>query len=260
MIFFFFFFSLFRSFFAYNETVSQHCVYLAQLNYCGQFDVCDSCVIHFVVENSGSMALQGFDFFTSSIFTSFRGSANTRNWIEDFQISPIAPYNDSDILVEKGFYKNYMFIKSMLFENLQNLSLVYNTNSLLITGHSLGSSAATLFAFDIALQDFYAIDFFYNFGSPRVGNENFVHVFNSLIYGFRVVHNNDIVTNLPPSSFGYEHISQGVWYDLNNTFYIFIDDYSCYKDCSTSDHLNYLNISMGSSGCPLSYTPSEAGG
>ena len=86
---FFLFFSLFRSFFAYNETVSQHCVYLAQLNYCDQFVVCDSCVIHFVVENSGSMALQGFDFFTSSIFTSFRGSANTRNWIEDFQVSHI---------------------------------------------------------------------------------------------------------------------------------------------------------------------------
>ena len=188
-------------------------------------------------------------FLTSSIFTSFRGSANTRNWIEDFQVSHIAPYNDSNILVEKGFYKNYDFIKPFLFENLLNLSITYKTNRLLITGHSLGSAASTLFAFDIALQDFYIIDYFYNFGSPRVGNENFVDSFNSLIYGFRVVHNNDIVTNLPPDTFGYKHISQGVWYDFNNTLYQFIDDYFCKKECSSNDHLNYLNISMGSSGC-----------
>jgi len=245
----FFFFLFFSYVIAYNETISHKCAYLSQLNYCDQFDVCESCVIDFIVEDSGSMALQGFDFLTSSIFTSFRGSANSRNWIEDFQVSHIAPYNDSNLLVEKGFYKNYLFIKPMLFENLQHLTVTYNTNRLLITGHSLGSAASTLFAFDIALQDFYVISFFYNFGSPRVGNENFVDSFNSIVYGFRVVHNNDIVTNLPPNNFGYKHISQGVWYDFNNTLYEFIDEYYCKKECSSEDHLNYLNISMGSSGC-----------
>ena len=39
----------------------------------------------------------------------------------------------------------------------------------------------------------YNILYFYNFGSPRVGNLAFCEIFDFMIDGFRVIHNNDIV-------------------------------------------------------------------
>jgi len=76
----------------------------------------------------------------------------------------------------------------------------------------------------------------------------FVEDFNEKIVGFCVVHANDIVASVPPILFDYTHISTGICND-ENTKYDFCDDNSCGKSCSSDDHLNYLNITMGSSGC-----------
>ena len=124
-----------------------------------------------------------------------------------------APYSDPTIMVENGFYKEYRYIKSELFENVDNLSRVYGTNELLLTGHSLGSAACTLFAYDIVDLSVYKIRNFYNFGSPRVGNAAFVADFNDKITGYRVVHANDVVTSVPPILFDYAHIATGICYD-----------------------------------------------
>ena len=97
------------------------------------------------------------------------------------------------------------------------------------------------------------IEYFYIFGSPRVGNEEFVEDFNNKIpNAYRVVHNNDIVTSVPPKVFNYAHINQGICYNEENTNYDLCDDISCdIYECSKDDHLNYLNITMGSSGCNI---------
>jgi len=232
----------------YNETISYQSTYLSHLTYC-DINICDNCNIDYIVENEGSLAIQGYDFISDSIFTAFRGSSNMHNWVENIQVSHISPYENASFLVEKGFYKDYSFIKDTLFENLETLTEKYQINDLLITGHSLGSSACTLFAYDVFTIKNYKIAHFYNFGSPRVGNKAFVDDFDKKIVGFRVVHANDIVTTMPPFFFDYAHISNGICYDENNTKYDFCDDNSCGKSCSIDDHLNYLNISMGSSGC-----------
>ena len=51
------------------------------------------------------------------------------------------------------------------------------------------------------MENDYNILYFYNFGSSRVGNLEFCEMFDFMIDGFRVVHNNDIVTSLPLSCF-----------------------------------------------------------
>ena len=239
---------LFQIVYSYNETVSLQSAYLFHLTYC-EITACKNCEIDYIVENEGSMAIQGYDYISDSIFTAFRGSSNVHNWIEDIQVNHDAPYSDPTIMVENGFYKEYRYIKSELFENLDNLSRVYGTNELLLTGHSLGSAACTLFAYDIVDLSVYKIRNFYNFGSPRVGNAAFVEDFNNKIIGYRVVHANDIVATAPPILFDYAHIATGICYDENNTMYEICPDISCAKYCSSEDHLNYLNISMGSSGC-----------
>ena len=63
-------------------------------------------------EGCDAKALQGFDYVTNTIFTSFRGSHNLHNWLDNIQVSKISPYNNSDIKVEKGFFKEYSWCKS----------------------------------------------------------------------------------------------------------------------------------------------------
>ena len=231
----------------YDEKISMQSVYLAQMTYCTSLETCENCILDYEVESYGSKALMGYDNVTDAIFTAFRGSSNAYNWMENVQIGHITPYIDQSLSVEKGFYKAYGYIKSEIFENLGILTKKYRTNTLLLTGHSLGSALCTLFAYDLINTE-YELRYFYNFGSPRVGNDAFVKDFDEYIDGFRVVHNNDIVVSVPPQIFGYAHVSQGVCYNEENSAYIYCDD-DDKGNYSSSDHLNYLNITMGSSGC-----------
>ena len=248
-----FLYQIIRVFSQYDESVSYKSLYLSELTYCNHFDDCDLCSIDYVVENKGSLAIQGFDNETNTIFTAFRGSTNLHNWIENIQVTHVSPYNEnSSILVEDGFYKNYDFLRKQLFDNLPILSDKYNTNKLLITGHSLGSSACTLFAYELAsyYTQQYDIVHFYNFGSPRVGNDIFAYDFDQKVVGYRVVHNNDIVTSVPPMKMNYAHITKGICYNQDNSKYTECDDHSCsVTECSSDDHMYYLNITMGQNGC-----------
>ena len=260
------YFLLFSLCVAYDQSLSKHFINLSQSTYCvsspSQWNciTCESSIKpEYVIENNGARAIQGFDSETNSIFTAFRGSSNIQNWLDNIQISKISPYNDSSIQVEKGFYKAYNYLKPDLIANLDSLSKKYNTDKLSVTGHSLGAAEATLFSYDI-VNDFnkYKIINFYHFGSPRIGNTEFVKSFSSFsIPSFRVTHFYDIVPHVPEEFLGYLHISNEIWYNEPNSVYKICNDLNSKEDntCSNScspthctsldDHLNYLNVSMG---------------
>lgn len=95
----------------------------------------------------------------------------------------------------------------------------------------------------------------YTFGSPRVGNENFVSwAAERLSFAFRLTHRQDIVPHVPPASMGYRHIPNEIWFS-NDTVpleYTICEDSSLEEDenCSSgvwmtdfSDHRLYLGIS-----------------
>lgn len=235
----------------YNEFIANKCLYLSQLTYCGDFSQCYRCTIDFVTERFDSLAIQGFDYDTKSIYTAFRGSSNIHNWVENFQVTHVAPYINQSIFIEKGFYKNYNYIKNELFKNMEMLVSIYNTHQLIVTGHSLGSAAGTLFVYDIVNGSFDYDVTFYNFGSPRVGNLEFVDDYNRKVgVSYRIVHNNDIVTSVPPITFGYQHVSQGICYNELSDIYNECDDISCeLHSCSSNDHMLYLNMTLGENGC-----------
>ena len=249
---------------AYNSEVAQTCVDLCQASYCVTDSwnclTCNpSAKLEYVVNKDDSKAIQGYDSSTHSLFTAFRGSANTHNWIENIQAWRIAPYNDSSVTVDKGFYKAYQYIKDPVFANLATMASKYNTRRVLITGHSLGAAMATLMAYDILISKQYDIQYLVTFGSPRVGNDNFAKIMKSFsINSYRVTHYYDIVPHVPEEMLGYLHISNEIWYDeTNNAYKVCSDsleeDATCSNSCapvhctSTSDHLYYLNVSMGSS-------------
>ena len=251
---------------AYDENLSKHCINLSQAAYCvDSIDewkciTCDQDILlEYIVDINQSKAIQGYDKFTDTVFTSFRGSSNIHNWIENIQFRKISPYNNSNIEIERGFYKEYNFIKKNIIENLSILSKKYETNKLLITGHSSGGALATIMAYDILKQyNDYKIAYLFNFGSPRVGNKEFVEDFNNYnITSYRITHYYDMVPHVPEEFLGYRHISNEIWYNRENTNYQICNDFDnkednqCSNSCSplhctsTSDHLNYLNVTMG---------------
>jgi predicted lipase len=172
----------------------------------------------------------------------------------------IYPY-DNNIGLEKGFYNLFKSMKNEIYENVNNISKKYDTQQILITGHSLGGAIATLLSFDILYNNLNYDIKLITFGSPRVGNQHFVENFNKYnIYSKRITHYYDIVPHLPQQFLNYRHISQEIWYNEENTEYKLcndldnIEDDYCSNSCapteckSSDDHLNYMNISMGSEG------------
>jgi hypothetical protein len=79
---------------------------------------------------------------------------------------------------------------------------------LLMTGHSLGAAMATLLA---SLESPSAL---YTFGSPRVGDHDFVVSLGDF-QNFRYVDCCDVVTELPPALLGCEHLGDPLYIDRN---------------------------------------------
>mgnify|MGYP001296665201 CR=1 FL=1 len=254
--------------YAYDEQLCKHAVNLAQASYkvsnvnewyC---NTCESSIILTnVVENKGVRVLQGYDVKLDTLFISYRGSSNIETWINNIQVKKISPYDDINIEIEKGFYKEYTSIKSDVINNLMQLSQTYNTTKIFLTGHSAGGALATLTAFDIlSTYTNYELKYLITFGSPRVGNRDFSYSFNNYSFiSYRVTHYYDMVPHLPEEFLGFLHIFNEIWYNENNSEYKICDDCNkedntCSNSCSpihctsTSDHLNYLNITMGYDG------------
>jgi len=68
-----------------------------------------------------------------------------------------------------------------------------------VVGHSLGAALATLFVMENDLKGKFDVVSLCTFASPRVGNLEFVHLFNKLpINSWRIVNTSDVVPKLPP--------------------------------------------------------------
>ena len=251
----------------YNENLIKTAINISQSSYCiKNTNGCDcpTCDNDNIYETTslikGEFAIYGYNNFYDSIFVGFRGSSNVKNWLTNIHFSMIYPY-DNNIGLEKGFYNLFESMKNEIYDNIDNISKKYNTQNLLITGHSLGGAISTLLSFDILCDNLpYKISLI-TFGSPRVGNQDFVDSFNKYnIYSKRITHYYDIVPHLPQEFLNYRHISQEIWYNQDNTEYKIcndlnnIEDQKCSNSCSpssctsTNDHMNYMNISMGSGG------------
>jgi triacylglycerol lipase len=101
--------------------------------------------------------------------------------------------------VHKGFEKEvdklWVHIRDYVIKQLKGRKLV-------ITGHSLGASMATIVAARFYNSSF-KVDGLYTYGSPRVGNESFKKSLD--ITHYRFVNNSDDVTKMPFYHWGYRH-------------------------------------------------------
>ncbi len=86
-----------------------------------------------------------------------------------------------------------------------------------VTGHSLGAALATLFVMENSAKRKFDVSTVCTFASPRVGNLEFVHLFNQLkLNSWRIVNSKDIVPRLPlkiPVLADYEHVDTEYRFD-----------------------------------------------
>ena len=273
MIILIFFFLMLNRVFAneYNEMLAKTALNISQSTYC--LDTisisnmeCATCSTdneyQRLIKQDNELIIIGYNTIYKTIFASFRGSVNIQNWIDNIHVSQIQPYNNTDISVEKGFYNLFTNLKDDVIKEIQDVSKKYNTRELLITGHSLGGALSTLLTFEMLYVENTNMNIkLITFGSPRVGNEYFVSIFNEYsIYCNRITHYYDMVPHIPQEFLNYVHVSQEIWYNEENSDYNVCNDKDnredpyCSDSCSpihctsTSDHMKYLNISMGSEG------------
>jgi hypothetical protein len=113
----------------------------------------------------------------------------------------------------------------------------------IVTGHSLGSALATLFVLENSLKQKFDISLISTLASPKVGNLEFVHVFNGLpLTSWRIVNTRDVVPKLPPTIpivLDYEHVDVAYPFD-SGTFAK--KNLGCYHSIYT--YLHWLNNSL----------------
>jgi len=91
-------------------------------------------------------------------------------------------------------------------------TLAGNRQPLWFAGHSLGGAMATICARRYRLSRLgHLVEGLFTYGSPRVGNRAYVNYCRLVHY--RWVNNNDIVTRVPPSWWGYRHGGREMYID-----------------------------------------------
>ena len=82
-----------------------------------------------------------------------------------------------------------------------------------VTGHSLGGASALICT--NRFEEHFFVQACYTYGSPRPGGWKYSQSFKTKV--FRVRNNNDVVTKVPPTWFGYKHVGQLCYIDRHGT-------------------------------------------
>ncbi|PIA14624.1 alpha/beta-hydrolase, partial [Coemansia reversa NRRL 1564] len=175
------------------------------------------------------------------VVVAFRGTTHIMDALSDAQIIQVPwPPSDGDkgamgdtSRVHWGFLLAYHAAQTQIRSTLEAIAKDTHLKdySLHFVGHSLGAAQATLAFVDYSLgypghskRDTSAYHHVFpqscnliTFGSPRVGNLQFVHLLNSLPTRenvLRVVHESDIVPHFPRSMLllgKYSHVGREIW-------------------------------------------------
>lgn len=158
--------------------------------------------------NWSELDTQFFVFFKGSIlYIVFRGSSSASDFVTDskFFLNELPPEflsQKNNIKVHSGFLEQFLSIRSTI---INQILIAPPSFQICTIGHSLGGSLATLCAFYIKTVYPKRAVKCVTFGSPRVGNEEFVKKFDEIIdKSTRCVNADDIVTRRP--YWGYSHV------------------------------------------------------
>jgi Lipase (class 3) len=128
--------------------------------------------------------------------------AKIKEWLADASIEKVpSPFGPGKI--HKGFLEVY--------QSLTKYSIPDSSQNIVVCGHSLGGAIATLLISEVdnVLDKSSICPVAYTFGSPRVGDEDFVLWYNLTLEEdtFRYKNELDPITDLP---LGYQHVGQEI--------------------------------------------------
>ncbi|KAJ6615874.1 alpha/beta-hydrolase [Mycena sp. CBHHK59/15] len=171
--------------------------------------------------------VQGFvarDDARRELVVALRGSASITDALLDAQIL-LVPFLTpgvklpSKARVHAGFLAAWDSVALQISAALAGQRELHPTHGLVTVGHSMGGALATLAA--VALQQLFparasapdAAVRTYSYGAPRTGNEAFAEYVNAQFgaRAFRVVHADDGVPTMIPTSLGYHHHGVEYW-------------------------------------------------
>jgi Lipase (class 3) len=148
------------------------------------------------------------------VYVCFRGTESTQDILADIDVRrehmELESKEGGVISVHRGFYRQYKAIRAEMMKYLEDRREAYRT--IVFTGHSLGGAVATIAAAECAerfKKEGKEIEC-HTFGSPRVGNKNFVKWFNKNIEKNWRVFNADDPVPLLPMSYHFSHVGKGI--------------------------------------------------
>ncbi len=146
-----------------------------------------------------------------AIVVSFRGTTNINDWLTNSDTILVSPKPGLP-KVHSGFLRALCIVWDNLLAILEK---VQKTQTLWLTGHSLGGALATVAAARFALELDKPLAGVYTFGQPRVGDREFARDLNAILKSrfFRFVNNSDLVTRVPSRVRGYSHVGSLRFFD-----------------------------------------------
>ncbi|RDW56567.1 hypothetical protein BP6252_14095 [Coleophoma cylindrospora] len=180
--------------------------------------------------------VQGFlaiDTANSLIVISYMGTTNFDNIVADCDLV-------SGCKLHQGFQYAWEDVQMYTMDAIKAATAAYPSYAVVVTGHSLGGGVATIAAAYIRAAGIPAD--IYSYGSPRVGNTEFVNFVDAQQgSNYRVTHTTDPITRYPGQFFGYRHTSPEFWLSTGSattTSYGIADIQVCEgisnKDCSVA--------------------------
>jgi hypothetical protein len=140
-----------------------------------------------------------------AVIVAFAGTdpVSLANWISDF---------DAHLDVTTGTAEGYEVAADVVWSELKQLleQCVPPGGKGFVTGHSLGGALAVLIANRIGTELQAGVDAAYTFGMPRPGSKAFADLYNQQLgmRTYRLVHGEDIVPTVAPTSFGFRHLGR----------------------------------------------------
>ncbi len=152
----------------------------------------------------------------------FRGTVTTQEFVKDAKVKMMPYLLKKWGSVALGFIEVYTACRDSYIKALDGLGANLD---LYISGHSLGAALSVLSLPDVVNATHFKKPTLYNFGCPRVGDNDFVKAYNALPsqQTFRVTNTCDLVTSIPlpvpmllvPSGY-YSHVDCPVDFTTQN--------------------------------------------
>lgn len=181
---------------------------------------------------------------SSTLVISIRGTSGAQEWIDDVKFE-LVPFSDKAThgQVELGFKEIFNSFTLASPDSASVISLndylesLHDIETLIVVGHSLGSSLATLTAYSATQLVASTLVKSLTFASPLTGDSAFANAYRSnIVNGIRIVNQPDIVPRLPLPEMGY----QQVWHEVEVSSLEqseTVNSVACYHSLNTYLHL-----------------------